>query len=105
MAKKVKITSVLGTENLTKIILSVDGVVQNHTAITGCKVHSSKGTILADSTITPAIWDFTNAGFLTVKLGLSDLPLGTADYILVMKTALHPVGYAWDTLLEVTQLA
>lgn len=105
MASKQKITAVASTENRYKIILSVDGVIQNHTLITAAKLRTADGVTLADSEIDPSDWDFTNAGFLTVKLGLADIAAGDYTCKLIVKDASHTIGLAWlDTDIILTVL-
>jgi hypothetical protein len=104
MPKIAKITTVKTTENLTKLILSVDAVLVNHVQITSARLHTLSGAIFADSTVTPANWDFTNAGFITVKLGKTDLPAGINNCILVVTDSTHLTGLAWQTQLEITNI-
>jgi hypothetical protein len=104
MAKKVKATVLLNTENKYKIILSVQGIVQNHTLITAAELRTSEGVTLADSEIDASDWDFTNTGFLLVKLGLTDLPVGTHSCRLIIKDSTHTIGLAWDTEILLTVL-
>ncbi len=104
MAKKVKATVLLNTENKYKIILSVENVIQNHTLITAAELRTSEGVTLADSEVDASDWDFTNSGFLLVKLGLTDLPVGTHSCRLIIKDASHTIGLAWDTEILLTVL-
>lgn len=104
MAKNIKVTSVSGTENKYKIILSVNGVIQNHTLITAAELRTSAGKTLADSEVDATDWDFTNAGYILVKFGLAGLPSGTTTCYLITKDAQHTVGLAWETVLTITSV-
>ena len=105
MANKQKITAVRLTENIYKIILSVDGVVQNHTTITAAKLQTTDGTVLASSEVDPTDWNFTNSAYLTVKLGLADITAGEYTCKLIVKDSTHSIGLAWlDTDIILTVL-
>lgn len=104
MAKRVKATVLNNTENKFKIILSVETTVQNHTLITAAELRTSEGVTLADSEVDSSDWDFTNQGYLLVKLGLAELPVGEHVCRLIIKDASHTIGLAWDTEILLTVL-
>ena len=101
---KVKATVVKNTENIFKIALSVDGVLQNHTAITSAELRTSDGLTLADYDVDPTDWSFANTSYLTVKLGLTDVTAGVYTCKLIIKDATHTIGLAWDTDIILTVL-
>lgn len=104
MAKRVKATVLKNTENKFKLVLSVAGVVQNHSLITAAEIRTTVGDTLADSEVDASDWDFTNPGFLIVKLGLTDIPAGDYSCYLVTKDSNHQIGLAWDTEILLTVL-
>lgn len=101
---KIKVTSVNNTENIFKIILSENGVVVNHTSITSAELRTSDGKTIASSITDPSDWNFTNAGFLTVKFGQASVSAGTYTCKLIIRDATHLVGIAWDTDIVLTIL-
>lgn len=102
---KIRVTAVKNTENIYKIFISTDGVVMpDHTLITGAELRTSTGTTLADSDVDPNDWDFTNTGYITVKLGLADIAAGDYTCKLILKDATHSIGLAWDTDILLTVL-
>ena len=96
------INAVVNTDNWYKLTLLADGVAINHTLITSAHLRSKTGTLVAASLITPTIWDFTNAGYLLIQLGKSDIPVGIHTYVLVVQDSSHPLGTPWETLLYIT---
>jgi len=92
-----------GTENKFKFTLFADGVLIDHTTILAAKLHTIFGTTLADSEIDPTDWDFTNTGFITVKLGLTQSLSNTYSCKLIVKTADNTTGLAWaGTIISLT---
>lgn len=87
---------VSGTENKHKLILSSDGVVINHTLILGAELRDKYGVTIADSDVDASLWDFTNAAFMTVKIGLSGVVKGTHNTKLIIKDSLHSTGLVWN---------
>lgn len=96
MSQKIKLTVVNGTENCFKLVLSTDGVIITHTNIINAALRTLDGLTLADSEVDPTDWDFTDPGFVIVKLGLTELPGGLQKCILIVKDASNPTGLAWD---------
>lgn len=91
-----KLTATQNTENKFKLVLKSDNVVIDHTTITAAKLHSIFGVTIADSETDPTDWDFTNTGYLTVILGLTEAKRGTYKCKLIIKDATHTTGLAWD---------
>lgn len=93
------INIVQNTTNSYKFILSSDGIAIDHTAITRARFHNN-GLDYCDSNSFASIWDFTNTGFITVKLGLGNLPVGLTQARLIVSDNVNILGLAWDTLLH-----
>jgi hypothetical protein len=101
---KSKISVVKNTENIYKIALTVDGVLTNHSLITAAELRTLEGVTIASSTAIPSVYDFTNAGYIAVKLGLITAAAGTYTCRLITKDAIHTTGISWDTDIILTIL-
>jgi hypothetical protein len=104
MAKTTKLTVVKNTENIFKLELKNNNVLIDHTAVVSAELRSASGVTVASSITDPSDWDFTNAGYITVKFGLTDLPVKTESYTLIVRDAVNVIGIAWDTQLLITFL-
>ena len=104
MTTSVIVTAVLETENKFKFVLSSDGVVIDHRLLTSASLKSSTGATLANSLADATLWDFTNADYLTVILGLAITTTGIHKCKLIAVDDLHPKGLAWfdtDLMLKI----
>jgi len=81
-----------------------NGNLINHTTITAAELRTTTGTTLASSTTDPTDWDFTNSGYLLVKLGLATIKAGTYNCRLIVKDATFTIGLAWDSEISLTVL-
>ena len=99
----VRITTVNGTENTFKLVLSAEGSPINHTTILAAELRTSRGLTIADSDVDATDWDFTNTGYITVKLGLTEAVVGKHNCVLIIRDADHSIGLAWDgTKIDLT---
>jgi hypothetical protein len=105
MAKTIEVKAVSGTQNIFKFVLWQDSApLVDHTIVTAAKLRSDAQVTYADSADFPAAWDFTQAGYISVKLGLTDIPAGTHNCVLIVKSAANPTGLAWDTTIQINLL-
>lgn len=98
-----KLTVTNNTENIFKLVLRSDDVVINHTTILAAELRTSSGLTIADSDVDATDWDFTNTGYITVKLGLTEAITGKHSCKLIIRDADHSIGLAWDgTKIDLT---
>lgn len=99
---KIKISVIKNTENLFKFKVFVGRILQNHTSITRAKLRTSDGNDIADSATDATDWDFTNADYLGIKLGLLDVSPGEYQCKLILMDPGHLLGQTWETEILVT---
>ena len=96
MATKTTLTVINGTDNLFKLSLSADGELIDHRTLLGAELRTTRGVTIADSDVDSSDWDFTNAGYLLVKLGMVQATPSTYICRLIIKNADHTTGLVWD---------
>lgn len=97
----VKIEAVAGTDTESELMLSVDGVLIDHSLITGARLALFDSDLELNSVSNPQAWDFSDAAKIVVKFGCGDLTPGRYRGRLVTVDMEHPKGMAWDDDLEI----
>ena len=87
----------LDRDNEIVLRLSSDGTTITHSGLT--RVQLLVGDTLLDSQVTPALFDFTQADRLILKLGESDLTPGRYAATIYVFDDTHTLGLMWGALI------
>ncbi len=89
------------SDNETRLELRNDNVaIGDHTSVDRLVITFSG--VQVDSDVSPQFFDLTNAAYVGVKLGLSNLRKGQHHARVVTYDLLHPNGICWDDALPVS---
>ncbi len=89
----------LGRDSDVKLAFFLDGQPIRHNELT--RVQFYVGNTLIDSFVQPSLFDFTQAGSLTVKLGQAGLTKGHYPVKAYIFDSTHTLGMPWDDDLMV----
>lgn len=89
--------SYIARDNTIELALYSNGALITHNGITRCQVLA--GSTLLDSSVTPALFDMTNADRIILSFGTSGLVAGNYSATLYVFDVNTPNGLRWDEFL------